>query len=266
MDKQTANKKLKELRDSLSEVLEGKSYSSSEEIKKQSTEAIKSARKAGTALKKSLAERIKDLPIVQKVTELGTAGSVAVSTAAVAQTTVAIDQTEVFVASVANDIVEERIEAPVFIDTFVDFHFLNDWGQVVMQEKVESAQEFVQKAEAIASPSSSNNDTSAPKETKPSNASASDGEVEKKPTDKQSEKESEKEAKEVKKDSSKTNDSKNNNQKQPQKQKAEHKEKSQESTSSSETKPEAQEVKEEPPIIETPIDNDPSIRQVSPTI
>ena len=54
MDKQTANKKLKELRDSLSQVLDGKSYSSSEEIKEQSAEAIKSARKASSTLKKSL--------------------------------------------------------------------------------------------------------------------------------------------------------------------------------------------------------------------
>lgn len=269
MDKQTANKKLKELRDSLSEVLEGKSYSSSEEIKKESTEAIKSARKAGTALKKSLAERIKDLPIVQKVTELGTAGSVAVSTAAVAQTTVAIDQTEVFVASVANDIVEERIEAPFFIDTFVDFHFLNDWGQVVMQEKVESAQEFVEKAESIASPSSSNNDTSSPKETKPSNALASDGEVEKKPTDKQSETESKEEAKAEEKDSSKDSDSEKDNkgkQEQSQEQKTEGQKESQESKSSSEDDTKPEDVNEEPPIIETPIDYDSSTRQVSPTI
>ena len=57
MDKQTANKKLKELRDSLSEVLDGKSYQSSEDIKKQSAEAIKSARKASSALKKSFNEK-----------------------------------------------------------------------------------------------------------------------------------------------------------------------------------------------------------------
>ncbi len=159
MDKQTANKKLKELRDSLSQVLDGKSYSSSEEIKKQSAEAIKSARKASSTLKKSFIEKIKDLPVVQKVSELGTAGSVAVSTAAVAQTSVAVDQTEVFVASVANDIVEERIEVPMFIDTFIDFHVLNDWGQVAMIEKVEAAQEFVDKVEAIASPSPSQSET-----------------------------------------------------------------------------------------------------------
>ena len=153
MDKQTANKKLKELRDSLSEVLDGKSYQSSEDIKKQSAEAIKSARKASSALKKSFIERVKDFPVVQKVSELGTAGSVAVSTAAVAQTGVALDQTEVFVASVANDIVEERIEPPMLIsavvETFVTFEEIDHWGQGVIQEKLEAAQTFVEKAETI---------------------------------------------------------------------------------------------------------------------
>lgn len=153
MDKQTANKKLKELRDSLSEVLDRKSYESSEDIKKQSAEAIKSARKASSALKKSFIERVKDFPVVQKVSELGTAGSVAVSTAAVAQTGVALDQTEVFVASVANDIVEERIEPPMFIsavvETFVTFEDIDHWGQGVIQEKLEVAQTFVEKAETI---------------------------------------------------------------------------------------------------------------------
>ena len=153
MDKQTANKKLKELRDSLSEVLDGKSYQSSEDIKKQSAEAIKSARKASSSLKKSFIERVKDFPVVQKVSELGTAGSVAVSTAAVAQTGVALDQTEVFVASVANDIVEERIEPPMLIsavvETFVTFEEIDHWGQGVIQEKLEAAQTFVEKAETI---------------------------------------------------------------------------------------------------------------------
>jgi hypothetical protein len=109
MDKKTAKQNLRELRDSLSRVLDGKEYQSSEEIKEQSKEAIQQARSASKQLKKSLLEKVKDLPVVQKVSELGTAGSVAVSTAAVAQTTVAVDQTEVFVASVANDVVEQRM-------------------------------------------------------------------------------------------------------------------------------------------------------------
>ena len=271
MDKQTANKKLKELRDSLSQVLDGKSYSSSEEIKEQSAEAIKSARKASSTLKKSFIEKIKDLPVVQKVSELGTAGSVAVSTAAVAQTTVAVDQTEVFVASVANDIVEERIEVPMFIDTFVDFHVLNDWGQVVMAEKVEAAQEFVEKAEAIASPAPSQSQTPSSLDSKPSSSESSptqksDGQSEQKQAEDKSEEQSKKEPKGEEKDSSK-NDSekdKEDKQEQSQEQQTEDKQESQEEASS-ELSTEPEDVKELP-IVETPIDNDSSIRQVSPTM
>lgn len=271
MDKQTANKKLKELRDSLSQVLDGKSYSSSEEIKEQSAEAIKSARKASSTLKKSFIEKIKDLPVVQKVSELGTAGSVAVSTAAVAQTSVAVDQTEVFVASVANDIVEERIEVPMFIDTFVDFHVLNDWGQVVMAEKVEAAQEFVEKAEAIASPAPSQSQTPSSLDSKPSSSESSptqksDGQSEQKQAEDKSEEQSKKEPKGEEKDSSK-NDSekdKEDKQEQSQEQQTEDKQESQEEASS-ELSTEPEDVKELP-IVETPIDNDSSIRQVSPTM
>ena len=277
MDKQTANKKLKELRDSLSQVLDGKSYSSSEEIKKQSAEAIKSARKASSTLKKSFIEKIKDLPVVQKVSELGTAGSVAVSTAAVAQTTVAVDQTEVFVASVANDIVEERIEVPMFIDTFIDFHVLNDWGQVVIAEKMEAAQEFVNKVEAIASPSApspSQSETPSEVDPKPSSSESSptqksDGPSEQKQAEGKSEEQSKKEPKVEEKDSSEEtkNDSekdKEDKQQQNQEQQTEDKQESQEEASS-EPSTEPEDVKELP-IVETPIDNDSSIRQVSPTM
>ena len=274
MDKQTANKKLKELRDSLSQVLDGKSYSSSEEIKKQSAEAIKSARKASSTLKKSFIEKIKDLPVVQKVSELGTAGSVAVSTAAVAQTSVAVDQTEVFVASVANDIVEERIEVPMFIDTFIDFHVLNNWGQVVIAEKMEAAQEFVDKVEAIAAPSApspSQSETPSGVDPKPSSSESSptqksDGPSEQKQAEGKSEEQSKKEPKVEEKDSSKSDSEKDKEDKQQQNQErqTEDKQESQEEASS-EPSTEPEDVKELP-IVETPIDNDSSIRQVSPTM
>ena len=106
MDKRTAREKLKDLRDSLSQILGSQDRSNAEEIKEQAQESIQQAREASKALKKSLVDRVKDFPVVQKVSELGTAGTVAVSTAAVAQTGVAVDQTEVFVANIANDIVE----------------------------------------------------------------------------------------------------------------------------------------------------------------
>ena len=266
MDKQTANKKLKELRDSLSQVLDGKSYSSSEEIKEQSAEAIKSARKASSTLKKSFIEKIKDLPVVQKVSELGTAGSVAVSTAAVAQTTVAVDQTEVFVASVANDVVEERIEVPFFVDTFVDFHYLNDWGQEAMSEKMEEAQEFVNKVEAIASPSPSQSETPSGGDPKPSSSASSpsesqksDGPSEQKQTESKSKEQSEKGAKaeeknpsEKSKEESEKSD-KSDKQEQSPEQKTEDKQEPQEKESSSETSTEPNNVKDLP-IVNTPFD------------
>ena len=275
MDNKTAKNKLRELRDSLSKVLDGKEYSSSEEIKEQSAEAIQQARKASSTLKKSFIEKIKDLPVVQKVSELGTAGSVAVSTAAIAQTNVAVDQTEVFVASVANDVIEERIEVPMFIDTFVDFHYLNDWGQVVMQEKVEIAQDFVEKAEAIASPAPSqyqspSSGDSKPSSSEPSPSPKSDVPSEQQPAESKSKEQSEKEAKaEEKSPSEETkNDSekdKGDKQEQAPQEKTEDKQPSQESNTSSEPSTDSRGVNTLP-IIETPIDtDDTSIRQVSPT-
>ena len=271
MDKQTAKNKLKELRDSLSEVLEGKDYQSAEEIKEQSKEAIQQARSASKQLKKSLIEKIKDFPVVQKVSELGTAGSIAVSTAAVAQTTVAVDQTEVFVASVANDVVERRIEAPFFLDSIIDFHVINDWGQVVMKEKVEAAQEFVEKAEAIAAPSpeqSENSDVEDPKPSSPETSPSDPGGAEEeKPTDKSSEPEKQQkqetkvekssEEKEVKEESKESKEPK-----EEPKQETEEEEK--EESPSSEPTPEPKDVK--PPRVETPTFED-DIRphsQVSP--
>jgi outer membrane biosynthesis protein TonB len=279
MDNKTAKNKLKELRDSLSHVLDGKDYSSSEEIKKQSQEAIQQARKASSTLKKSFIERVKDLPVVQKVSELGTAGSVAVSTAAIAQTNVAVDQTEVFVASVANDVIEERIEVPMFIDTFVDFHHLNNWGQIVMAEKMEVAQDFVEKAETIAasapSPSQSGNSESPdpkPSSSEPSQSPKTDGQSEEKQADSKSQEQSEKEAKAEEKDPSektKNNDSekdKSENKQETPQEKTENKQPSQESNTSSEPSTESRGVNALP-IIETPIDtDDQSIRVVSPTM
>ena len=275
MDKQTAKSKLKELRDSLSEVLDGKEYQSADEIKKQSKEAIQQAREASKQIKKSLLERIKDLPVVQKVSELGTAGSVAVSTAAVAQTTVAIDQTEIFVASVANDVVEERFEVPGFIDTFIDFHELNDWGQVIIIEKVSEAQAFVaeaseqlqistQSAESLDSKpvsSASSQSSSSEKSSQSEKPVQTDKSSEKQKTEQESKEESSSE--EVKEDDLEKD--KEGKQQQDPEQKIEDKKESQEKESLSETSTDSDDVKDLP-IVETPFDNDPSVRQVSPTL
>jgi outer membrane biosynthesis protein TonB len=277
MDNKTAKNKLRELRDSLSKVLDGKEYSSSEEIKEQSAEAIQQARKASSTLKKSFIEKIKDLPVVQKVSELGTAGSVAVSTAAVAQTNVAIDQTEVFVASVANDIVEERIEAPMFMDTFIDFHSLNDWGQIVLTEKVSEAQAFVAEASEqlqTSQPTAPSQDPT-PESSASSNSSSSEKSAQTDQpgqTDKSSESQNQKQESKEKSSSeeSKDNDSekdKANKEAQDPEQKTEDTKQSQENNTSSETNTESKGVNNQLPIIETPIDtDDQSIRAVSPTM
>lgn len=270
MDKQTAKQNLKELRDSLSRVLEGKEYQSADEIKEQSKEAIQQARSAGKQLKKSLLEKIKDLPVVQKVSELGTAGSVAVSTAAVAQTTVAIDQTEVFVASVANDVVENRIEVPMFIDSFIDFHELNDWGQVVIAEKIAAVSELSQTSQPAAESSDTTQETSPSSQS--SSAESSSRTDQPQQTDKSQETQNKGQESKGESSSNDQEDNKEDKQKQSQEQKAEQKAESQESKSSSETSTNSEAVKADVPIIETPFDPmsddikpHSELRQVSPT-
>jgi hypothetical protein len=279
MDKKTAKDKLKELRDSLSTILDGKEYQSAKEIKEQSKEALEQAQDASKQFKKSLLERVKDFPIVDKVSQLGTAGTVAVSSAAVVQTDLAVNQTQVFIAEVANDVVEERIEAPFFIDTFVDFYELNDWGQVVIAERVQEAQAFVEDIEVKVNPSPqqtpSNDQTPDSKDSKPSNASSSsssdsDGE---KQADSKEQKSGEKESKAEEKSSS---DKKVEEKSEEVKKEAQ--ETQEEPNKESETK-ETQEQQNAPegkseaevddlPIIETPFDYQDDIkphRQVSPT-
>jgi len=167
MDKQTARKNLKELRDSINHVLGQKA---SGDAKADAEDAIKQTNQAAKQLKKSLLERVKDFPVVQKVSELGTAGTIAVSTAAVAQTELATDLTQVFVAEIAEDVREERFEVPAFVNTFVDFDGLYVWGQEVIQEKVAEAQELTSQ------PSQSMNETPSDSDSTPDSESVSDSE------------------------------------------------------------------------------------------
>ena len=161
MDKKTAKAILVKHQDALKILLESDGMAN---VKAEAEEAIKSASEGSKALKKSLLDRVKEFPVVQKVSELGTAGTIAVSTAAVAQTELATDLTQVFVADVANDVVEQRFEVPTFIDNFVDFHVLNDWGQTVISEKVSELQQTSQPSPVGTDPtpesSSSSQDTS----------------------------------------------------------------------------------------------------------
>ena len=257
MDKKTAKQNLRELRDSLSRVLDGKEYQSAEEIKEQSKEAIQQARSAGKQLKKSLLEKVKDLPVVQKVSELGTAGSVAVSTAAVAQTTVAVDQTEVFVASVANDVVEQRIEVPMFIDTFVDFHELNDWGRVVIAEKIAAVSELPQISQPAVESSDTTQETSPFSQSSSAETPAQTSQPEQTDKSQESQNKGQESKGESSSDKAKSSDSEKDSkgkQDSDQEPKTEEQKESQESKSSSETSTKSTSVKADIPIIETPFE------------
>lgn len=151
MDKDKAREELTRLRDSLNEVLGGKGNSLS---KADAEKAVVEAKKGVKRLRKSLLERVKDLPVINQATQLGAAGSVAVATAAVTQTNIAVDETEILVASVANDVVENRFQPPSFINRLVDFSEVNAWGQGVMQEKVEAVKEEMARTEAKIAPTS----------------------------------------------------------------------------------------------------------------
>ena len=156
MDYKNAQQKLSELRDSLDKVLGGKTEGPSRE---DAEEALKTAKDGARRAKKTLLGRIKELPVVDKIAQLGTAGTVAVSTAAVTQTNIAVDETEVFVASVANDVVHERLRFPEVINSFVDFSALDSWGREVMKEKVAEVKAEAAKVQAKVAPAE-------PKETK----------------------------------------------------------------------------------------------------
>ena len=173
MDNKTAKQKLSELRDSLNQVLGSKGEGPSREDAEQ---ALKLAKEGSKRAKKSLLGRIKDLPVVDKISQLGAAGTVAVSTAAVTQTNIAVDETEVFVASVANDVVEERLGFPAFVENFVNFDAVNVWGQQVMQAKVAEVKAEVARAEAKVAPTQATSEStkeSSSQENKSQNKAAS---------------------------------------------------------------------------------------------
>ena len=120
----------------------------SELTKEDAEQALKTARAGAKQAKKTFLNRVKDFPVVDKITQLGAAGTVAVGTAAVTQTNIAVDETELFVASVANDVVEQRFYVPPFLDRIVDFPSLDSWGQKVMKAKVEKVKAEAAKVEA----------------------------------------------------------------------------------------------------------------------
>jgi hypothetical protein len=265
MDKKKARQELQTLRDSITEVLSEKT---SEDISEHIEQAQESAREGAKALKKSLIDRIKDLPVVTQVSQLGAAGTVAVSTAAVTQVDIAKDRTEIFVAEVAQDVVEERFEVPQFIDNFVDFASLNNWGQEVIAEKISEAQAFVSEASELPQTSTPSSEIEDTKSDTSSSSQDTSSDTPSEAEAQESEAETKAEEQETKEDkSSKAEDSEESEQtkqEQDQEQKAENTEESQETSSDNETQ--TKEVNNQLPIIETPFDaDDQTIRQVSPT-
>ena len=288
MDKKSAKKLLLEHKDALETLLKSEGLADVKaEIEGNLEQAKEASKKVGKDLAKEAGKEVaKDqakqtvvqraveqvqnvaAPIIEKVTTLGTAGTVAMGTAAVTQVELATDQTETLVALVANDVVEQRIEAPMFIDVFVDFEAVNDWGQEVMAEKVEEAQTF---ASEVSEQIQIQSETSSEPDPKPQPVVASDTVEEKssdeksEPTDKslESEKQQKQETKveksseekeEVKEDSPK--EDKEDKPVKGQEPKTEDKKQSEqkvEKTPSEEIKEEVkEEVKQDPPKVETP--------------
>jgi len=234
MDHKQAKKLLREHTTALQKIL-------GDDIKSQ---AIKQAAVAKGA-KKTLLGRIKELPVVEKATSLGTAGTVAVGTAGVTQADLAINYTEVVVAQVAQDVYEGIIEPPFLFD-MIDYEALHTWGQEVIAEKVAEVSELqstsapsAESSDTTPQPSASSQDTSSDT---PSQNSTTESETE------QGETESKAEESKSSKDSDKGED-KGDKQEQPQEQKTEESKESQESNTSEESKT------AEPPIVNTPIDS-----------
>ena len=78
MDNNEARKELTKLRDSLNEVLGGKGNKLS---KADAEKAVQEAKKGVKRLRKSLLERVKDLPVINQAAQLGAAGSASFGTA-----------------------------------------------------------------------------------------------------------------------------------------------------------------------------------------
>ena len=140
MKQDEAKKVLLELRDSLNEVLNDNSLS---DAKEKSLEFRDSAKEDKSSFFKKMLDKAREIPVVDTFSQLGVAGSVAISSAAITQTDLAKDMTEVFVAEVANDVVEQRIQPPEFMNDFIDFYELNNWGEVIIAEKYVEAQSYV---------------------------------------------------------------------------------------------------------------------------
>jgi hypothetical protein len=291
MDPQEAKKILKEHTKALNTLLgnEGTVVSADAPDADEALEGIEN-RDEKLSFLRQLLKKAKELPVVETLVQLGPAGSVAVTTAAVTQVELAQSTTEQFVSEIANDVVEQRIEAPQFVHNFVDFEEINDWGQFIIAERYVAAQTYasgvseqiqtkIQTGEIpVSKPSSSDASPSQPSAPEQQPQSESESSAEQKPQSEQAPEKSEpaEEPKEEKaeKQSEVKEESKQEEPKQEAKESNEPKEEpqqeepkqSEEQSPSSEPTPEPEPVK--PPRIETPIfeDDIKPHRSVSPTM
>ena len=291
MDPQEAKKILKEHTKALNTLLgnEGTVVSADAPNADEALEGIEN-RDEKLSFLRQLLKKAKELPVVETLVQLGPAGSVAVTTAAVTQVELAQSTTEQFVSEIANDVVEQRIEAPQFVHNFVDFEEINDWGQFIIAERYVAAQTYasgvseqiqtkIQTGEIpVSKPSSSDASPSQPSAPEQQPQSEPEPEAEQKPQSEQAPEKSEptEEPKEEKaeKQSEVKEESKQEEPKQEAKESNEPKEEpqqeepkqSEEQSPSSEPTPEPEPVK--PPRIETPIfeDDIKPHRSVSPTM
>lgn len=242
MDNKEAKKNLQELKESLEKVL------GDDGLQEEAQEHAKAAKQGA----KTLIGRLKELPVVEKISSLGTAGTVAVGTAAATQAELAVNYTEIVVAQVAEDVWEGVIEPPFLFD-MIDYESLHIWGQEVIAEKVAEVSELqstsqpsAETADPKPAPSASSQDTG---DGKPSQS---------KPTESSQESKAEKSETKESKSSSDNEETKSEPQEEP-------KEETKQDTPSQESK--ATEL----PIVKTPIDSfddikpHSSVRYVSPT-
>jgi hypothetical protein len=242
MDNKEAKKNLQELKESLEKVL------GDDGLKEEAQEHAKAAKQGA----KTLIGRLKDLPVVEKISSLGTAGTVAVGTAAATQAELAVNYTEIVVAQVAEDVWEGVIEPPFLFD-MIDYEALHIWGQEVIAEKVAEVSEL----QSTSQPSS---ETTDPKPA-PSASSQDTGDgkpSQSKPTESSQESKAEKSETKESKPSSDNEETKSEPQEEP-------KEETKQDTPSEQSKV------TELPIVKTPIDSfddikpHSSVRHVSPT-
>jgi hypothetical protein len=250
MDSKEAKKNLEELKESLEKVL------GNDGLKDEAQEQAKAAKQGA----KTLIGRLKDLPVVEKISSLGTAGTVAVGTAAATQAELAVNYTEIVVAQVAEDVYEGVIEPPFLFD-MVDYEALHSWGQEVIAEKVAEVSEL----QSTSQPSAESSDT---KSQPDASSQGTDGgkPSQSKPTESSQESKAEKSETKESKSSSDQETSKEDKQEKSQPEQTEDKGESQKSSSSEQSKP------SQIPIVNTPIDTfqddikpHSSVRHVSPT-